>query len=106
MINFLDELDQKLSLDDFEESQISEVHDFICKRMMADKNQQLVANGELTREVAMVLNQRMIEGNGKIEDLQALSQDIRNIKNLYNVDKESIMTSPGGWTRHATEGQD
>lgn len=38
MINFLDELDQKLSLDDFEESQIAEVHDFICKRMMADKN--------------------------------------------------------------------
>ncbi len=38
MINFLDELDQKLSLDDFEESQIAEVHEFISKRMMADKN--------------------------------------------------------------------
>jgi len=39
---------------------------------MANKNEQLVRNGELAREVNLVLNQRILQGNGRIEDLKAL----------------------------------
>ena len=109
MINFLDDIDQKLNSEELEESQVAKIHEFLLSRSMANKNEQLVRNGELAREVNLVLNQRMSHGNGRVEDLKALQQDIKNLKNLYNLDTlNSAEQSPLGLVsqQHSAEGQD
>lgn len=56
MINFLDDIDQKLNSEELEEDQVAKIHEFLLTRSMANKNEQLVRNGELAREVNLVLN--------------------------------------------------
>ena len=34
-----------------------------------ESSEALTADGELTREVAMLLHQRMLQGNGQIDDM-------------------------------------
>ena len=54
-----------------------------------ESSEALTADGELTREVAMLLHQRMLQGNGQVDDMSALLNDINNLKALYNVDREN-----------------
>ena len=54
-----------------------------------ESSEALTADGELTREVAMLLHQRMLQGNGQVDDMSALLTDISNLKALYNVDGEN-----------------
>ena len=54
-----------------------------------ESSEALTADGELTREVAMLLHQRMLQGNGQVDDMSALLTDINNLKALYNVDGEN-----------------
>ena len=54
-----------------------------------ESSEALTADGELTREVAMLLHQRMLQGNGQVDDMSALLNDISNLKALYNVDGEN-----------------
>ena len=76
-------------MDDIEEKEFQEIAEFIRKRAAMESSEALTADGELTREVAMLLHQRMLQGNGQIDDMTALLADIGNLKALYNVDGEN-----------------
>ena len=56
MMSFLDEIDQKFNLEDVDEKDLAEVKDFLRQRVGLLHSAQLTSDGELTREVAMMLS--------------------------------------------------
>ena len=56
-------------MDDIDEKEFQEIAEFIRKRAAMESSEALTADGELTREVAMLLHQRMLQGNGQIDDM-------------------------------------
>ena len=57
MMSFLDEIDQKFNLEDVDENDLAEIKDFLRQRGgLLQRSSQLAADGELTREVAMMLS--------------------------------------------------
>ena len=56
MMSFLDEIDQKFNLEDVDEKDLAEVKEFLRQRVGLLHSAQLTSDGELTREVAMMLS--------------------------------------------------
>ena len=83
MMEFLDEIDQKFSLDDFEESDMLEIMEFIKRRSQMDNSVMITSDGELTRDVAMMLHEHILAGNGQIDDLSSITRGIKKLKYHY-----------------------
>ena len=57
MMNFLDEIDQKFSQEEIDEKDLEGIKDFLRQRgSLFPYSSPLTSDGELTREVAMLLN--------------------------------------------------
>ena len=56
MIAWLDELDDKLGMDELEAEKILEISEFLRKRHTGGVRQHVSADGELARQVAMIVH--------------------------------------------------
>ena len=60
MMSFLDEIDQKFDLEELDEKNLMEIKEFLRKRGGQVLNNSPISNdGELTREVSLLLSQRL-----------------------------------------------
>ena len=111
MISFLDDIDQKFNLDEVEEEKLQEIKNFIRERArLAGGNELMASDGELTREIAHMLHNRITSRARSLED-QANEQkemldDIETIKLAYKVDElpASQDDNPGVGSTLLTDG--
>ena len=92
MVSFLDEIDQKFNLDEVEEEKLQEIKDFIKERArLAGGNELMASDGELTREIAHMLHNRITSRAQSMDDQareqKELLDDIETIKLAYKVDE-------------------
>ena len=86
MLSFFEDVDKNFNLEELDESRVSEIREFITKRAGKNLNDSIIHDGELTREISSTLQQHLLRGNGTVQDMPGLLQDISNLKALYSID--------------------